>query len=92
MRLMKSSAAMKCRKAGIKGDAITYRQKHIMSVPYHDRLLVDRIDDGLDEEIDGIAADFAMQMKELTLAAFDRITKEVKRLSELMRKVNDWQT
>ena len=28
---------------------------------------VDRVDDGMDEEIDGIAADFTMQMKEGTL-------------------------
>ena len=34
-------------------------------------------------------ADFAMRLKELTLAALDRITRGVKQLSELMRKVND---
>ena len=31
--------------------------KHIVSVPHHDRLLVDGVNDGLDEEIDGMAAD-----------------------------------
>ena len=35
-----------------------------MSVPHHDGFLVDRVDDGLDEEIDGMAADFAMRLKE----------------------------
>ena len=28
--------------------------KHIVSVSHHDEFLVDRVDDGLDEEIDGI--------------------------------------
>ena len=37
-----------------------------MSVPNHDDLLVDRVDDGLDEEIDGMAADFAMRWKEVS--------------------------
>ena len=30
-------------------------------------------------KIDGMAADFAMWMKEVTLTALDRITREVKR-------------
>ena len=37
--------------------------KHIVSVPHHDGLCVHRVDDGLDEEIDGMAADFAMRLK-----------------------------
>ena len=45
--------------------------KYIVSVPPHDRLLVDSVDDGLDEEIDGMAADFAMQLMEVTLVALD---------------------
>ena len=32
--------------------------KHIVSVPHHDRLFVDRVDDCLDEEIDGRTEDF----------------------------------
>ena len=36
-------------------------------------------------------ADFARQMKEVTLAALDRITKEVQRLSESVQKVNERQ-
>ena len=63
-----------------------------MSGPHHDALLVDRVDDGLDEEIDGMAADFTMRLKEVTLAALDRITGEVKQLSESVQKVNDRQT
>ena len=35
----------------------------------------------MDEEIDGMVADFVM-----------RLTREVKQLSESVRKVNDWQT
>ena len=66
--------------------------KHIVYVPHHDGLLEDRADDGLDEEIDGMAADFAMRLKEGTLAALDRTTREVKRLSESVSKVNDRQT
>ena len=62
-----------------------------MSVPYYDGLPVDRVNNSLDKEIDGMAADFAMPMKDITLAEFDRITNEVKRLLEIMRKVNDWQ-
>ena len=38
--------------------------KHIVYVPHQDGLLVNRVDDGLDEEIDGMAADFAMRLKE----------------------------
>ena len=56
--------------------------KHIVSVPHYDGLLVDRVDDCLDEEIDGIASDFAMRLKECTLAALKTTTREVKRLSE----------
>ena len=40
--------------------------KHIVSVPHYDRFLVDRVDDGLDEEVDGMAANSAMRMKEVT--------------------------
>ena len=39
-----------------------------------------------------MAADFAMQMKEVTLAALFRMTREVKRLSESVRKLNERQT
>ena len=80
--------------AGIPGDVMwsIIDGKHIVSVPHHDGLLVDRVDDGLDEEIDRMAADFAMRWKEVTLAALDRTTREVKRLSELVPKVNDRQT
>ena len=66
--------------AGILGDVMWSLTggKHIVSVPHHDGLLVDRVDDGLDERIDGMAADFAMRLKEVTLAALDRTTREVK--------------
>ena len=37
--------------------------KHIVSVPHHDGLLVDRVDDGLDEDIDGMVVDTAMRLK-----------------------------
>ena len=60
--------------------------KHIVYVPHHDGLLVDRVDDGLYEEIDGMAADFAMRLNEGTLAVLDRTTREVKRLSESVPK------
>ena len=63
--------------------------KHIVYVPHLDVLFVDRVDDGLDEEIHGIAADLAMRTKEVTLALLDRITKNVVQLSESVRKVND---
>ena len=53
--------------------------KNIVYVPHHDGLLVDMVNDGLDEEIDGIASDFAMRLEEGTLAALDRTTREVKR-------------
>ena len=66
--------------------------KHSVYVPHHDGLLVDRVDDRLDEEIDGMAADFAMGLKKVTLAALDRTTREVKRLSESVPNVNDRQT
>ena len=51
-----------------------------------------RVDDGMTEEMDGMVADFAMQWNECTLAALDRTTREVKRLSESVLKVNDRQT
>ena len=66
--------------------------KHIMYVPHHDGLHMDRVGDGLDEEIDRMDSDFPMQMKEVTVAVLDSITREVKRLSESVRKVNDRQT
>ena len=60
--------------------------KHIVSVPHLDGLLVGMVEDSLDEVIDGMAADFAMRLKEITLAVLDR-TREVKRLSESVPKV-----
>ena len=66
--------------------------KHIVSVPHHRELLVDGVDDGLDKEIDGIPADFAMRLKEVTLTALDSTAREVKRLSESVPKVNDRKT
>ena len=39
-----------------------------------------------------MAADFAMRMKEVTLGVLDRISMDVKRLSESVRHVNDRQT
>ena len=63
----------------------------IVSVPHHDGLLVNRVDDGLDEEIDGMAASFAMRLMEVTLAALDSTTREVNRLSNYVSKVNDRQ-
>ena len=39
---------------------VTYRRKAFESVPHHNRLLVDRVNDDIGEEIDGMAADFAM--------------------------------
>ena len=81
--------------AGIPGDVMSslIDGKHIVYVPQHDELLEDRVDDGPDEEIDGIAAEIAMLLKEVPLAALDRprITREVKQLSELVRKMNDRQ-
>ena len=56
--------------------------KYIVPVSHHDVLIVDLVNGGLDEHIDGMAANFAMRMKEITLAALDRITREVKQLSE----------
>ena len=40
--------------AGIPGDVMwsLIDGKHIVSVPHHDELFVDRVDDCLDEEID----------------------------------------
>ena len=55
--------------------------KHIVSVPHHDGLLVDRVNDVLDEDIDRMPADLAMRLKEVTLAALDRIMRDVKQLS-----------
>ena len=65
--------------------------KLVVSVPRHDGELVDRVNDNNEEDLDGLAADFARQMKEVTLAALDRITKEVERLSESVQKVNERQ-
>ena len=50
--------------AGIPGDVMwsLIDGKHIVSVPRHDGLLVDRVDDGLDYEIDGMVDDFAMRL------------------------------
>ena len=42
------------------------------SVPHHDILLVDMVNDVLDEEIDRKATDFAVRLKEVTLAALYR--------------------
>ena len=53
---------------------------------------MDMVDNGMDEQIDEMATDFAMQMKEVTLATLDRITGEVNRLLESVRKVNGRQT
>ena len=71
--------------AGIQGDVmwLLIDGKHIVYVPHYDGLLVDRVDDDMDEEIDGMAANIAMRLKEVTLAVLDRITREVKQLSEL---------
>ena len=57
-------------------------------MPHHDRLVVDMVVDGLDEEIGGMTADFAMRLKKVILAALDRMTREVKRLTESVRKVD----
>ena len=66
--------------AGIPGDVMwsLIDGKHIVSVPHQDGLLVDKVDDGRDGEIDG-------------MAALDRITREVKRLSKSVQKINDRQ-
>ena len=76
---------------GIPGDVMRsiIDGKLIVSVPRHDGELVDRVNDNNEEGLDGLAADFARHMKEVTLAALDRITKEMKRLSESVQKVND---
>ena len=52
--------------------------KHIVSVPHHDGLLVDMVDDGLYEAINGMAAD-CNAVEEVTLVALDMATREVKR-------------
>ena len=65
--------------------------KLIVSVPRHGGELVDRVNDNNEKDLDGLAADFARQMKEVTLAALDRITKEMERLSESVQKVNERQ-
>ena len=49
--------------------------KNIVSVPHHDGLLLHMVDDGMDEEIDGMTADFAMRWKEFTLDELDRTTR-----------------
>ena len=79
--------------AGIPGDVIRSIMdgKLIVSVPRHDGELVDRVNDNNEEDLDGLAADFARQMKEVTLAALDRIAKEVERLSVSVQKVNERQ-
>ena len=51
---------------------------------------MDMVDNGLDGEIDGMDADFAMRIKEVTLAALDRITREVKRFTESVSEVGPW--
>ena len=55
--------------------------KHIVSVPHYDGFLVDRGDDGM-------AADFAIRLKGGTLAALDKTTREVKRLTKSVPNVN----
>ena len=52
---------------------------------------MDWLYDDLDEEIDGMAAYIAMRLKEDTLAELDMSTREVKRLTESVSKVNDRQ-
>ena len=48
-------------------DVVIIEDRHIVYVvPYLDGFLVDMVDDGLDEEIDRMASDFAMRMKEVT--------------------------
>ena len=59
---------------------------------HHDGLLVNRVDDRLDEEIDGIVVDFAMRLMKVTLAALDRTPRDEKRLLDSVQKVNDPQT
>ena len=61
--------------------------KLIVSVPRHDGELVDRVNANNEEDLYGLAADFARQMKEVTLAALDRITKEMERLPESVQTV-----
>ena len=79
--------------AGIPGDVLRslIDGKLIVSVSRHDGELVDRVNANNEEDLDGLAADFARQMKEVTLAALDRITKEMERLSESVQKVNECQ-
>ena len=43
-----------------------------MYVSHHVGLLVEKIDDGMDEQIDGMAADFAMRLNKGSLAASQR--------------------
>ena len=45
--------------------------KHIVYLRHHDGFLVDMGDDGMDEKINGMAVDFAMRMKEVTLVSSD---------------------
>ena len=55
--------------AGIPGRVMSLiDDQHIVYVPYHDGLLVNRVNVGMDEEIDRMAVAFAMQMKKVTLA------------------------
>ena len=60
----------------------------IVSMPRHDVVLVDRVKEKDEKELGGLPADFARQMKETTLPAMDRITKEVESLSKSVQTVN----
>ena len=52
--------------AGIPGDVMRSIMdgKLIVSVPRHDGELVDRVNDNNEEDLDGLASDFAMRLKE----------------------------
>ena len=52
----------------VRSDAGTYRRKESMSLPHHDELLVNMVNEGIGEELGGVAAAFAIQLK-VTLAA-----------------------
>ena len=43
--------------------------KNIVYVPRQDGFLVNMVNEGFDEELCGMSTDFAIQMKEVTLAA-----------------------
>ena len=70
--------------AGIPGNVMRsiIDNKLIVCVPRDDGELVDRVHDNNEVDLDGLAADFARQMKETTLAALGRIIKEMERLSK----------